>query len=127
MTKSTLDMLIEGKALISRRSRWTRHLFARSIIGWPVSEFSWWAHRFCAMGAIQRAAGNRTEAYPAWCAMSDAAGPGWRTVIGFNDSHNHPEVMAWFDRAIAAERAKLIAKFMIPVLPITEKVETENV
>lgn len=69
-----------------------------------------YATRFCAAGAIMKAIDGRviTIFFPRFwrvaVSLSKAAGI---AIPTFNDTHTHSEVLAAFDKAIEAERAKV--------------------
>lgn len=89
--KSTLQVLTEARALIAKPENW----------GWYVYDDG---RRMCAAGAVCRANGvSRWHGGDAQIALQRVTG----CYLGsFNDTHTHAEVLAVFDQAIAAERAK---------------------
>src|SRR3954468_22815037 len=98
----TIGVLARGRELIADERRWCRRSFAR---GWgviPVSAKSTVAQRFCALGAIMRAAHELDlQVVEARTALEWQTG---RPIQDWNDDpvRRHAEVMARFDAAIAA-------------------------
>lgn len=105
--EDTLSVLVEARRRLEKPFAWMKGTAAA-----PVS---------VAPGGIARCAGEtvfevsmtrNTQYAPAHNALIEAIPPGWGASIpGYND---HPDttldmVLAWFDRAIANERAKLAA------------------
>lgn len=105
--EDTLRVLVEARRRLEKPFAWMKGTAAA-----PVS---------VAPGGIARCAGEtvfevsmtrNTQYAPAHNALIEAIPPGWGASIpGYND---HPDttldmVLAWFDRAIANERAKLAA------------------
>jgi hypothetical protein len=113
ISKTTLDVLVAARALIAKRENWCR--FARNDNG-----------AYCALGAIDMAAYGGPVLGPddnnIIAPLADAAramgfhydesncgindGNAW-LIANFNNSKSHPEVLAMFDRAIAAEKRRL--------------------
>ena len=99
---ATIGVLARARELIADERRWCRRSFARGWGGIPVSAKSTIAQRFCALGAIMRAAhelGMRAE--DARTALE------WQTGCPMQDwnddpARRHAEVIAKFDAAIAA-------------------------
>jgi hypothetical protein len=96
---SALQGLIDARRRIEKRANWSQK--PRFGVGGPL----------CAEMAIDRAIGSTFEAgMAAKNALIDAIGRKHdgvgMQIIAFNDSHSHAEVLAAFDRAIDAERAK---------------------
>ena len=110
------EILVEARELISDPDQWTQIFYAcdaqDSYTEWDSPE----AARWSATGAIAKAAG---AAYRPLVLVPDAenntlvvsALDEFRRAIGdhnvskFNDTHNHAEVMAAFDKAIVASRS----------------------
>lgn len=92
--RSVVEVLVEARGLIADESRWTTGMASNGP--------------YCAMGALYAARGEAVAApiihMPAYKVLKAALGGG--EVGRFNDSHSHAEVLALFDRAIGAERAK---------------------
>lgn len=98
---STLAVLIRARALIADERHWCQRSYAR---GWsiPVPPRSTFARRFCAIGAIKRAASELLlPTKNARVALKLRTG---REVERWNDDprRTHAEVIAAFDGVIAA-------------------------
>lgn len=124
----TLEVLEQARALITPPEAWTTKAFAREkpSIAWPeglgVQSSAPEAVCWCAIGACRKAAGV-VNLFDANYAASDSAvqalgkqlrPEGWEgsyfeAVHFYNDNQTHAEVLALFDRAIAAEKAKVAA------------------
>lgn len=119
----TLEVLEKARALITPPEAWTTKSFARekpSIAcpeGMGVQASAPEAVCWCAIGACRKAAGVKKlfdENYAASDRAVQALGKvlrpeGWKgsyfeAVHSYNDEHSHDDVLALFDRAIAAER-----------------------
>jgi hypothetical protein len=99
----TLEILQKARALLEQPEGWTRGVLARDSLGRSAPVTSDDACSFCMNGAIIRAAGGFGDA--AWlraCRAVEKAAGG--DNIGFNDNprRKHADVLAAFDRAIAA-------------------------
>lgn len=99
--KTTRDMLIEARALVEKG--WCQGYQAKDETGACVSHESAKARSFCAYGACWRAEG--TVSGPASMALRRAFGS--LGVGTWNDApdRTQADVLALFDRAIAAEPA----------------------
>lgn len=102
MAKSALEILIAARELISVPERWTKGAMARDARGNSVPVGSKVANQFCSKGAVlhscNRAGGGYFEAIRyLGLAMHDL-------VARWQDEHEHPEVLAAFDRAIELAR-----------------------
>lgn len=120
----TLEVLERARALITPPEAWTTKAFARTAKGILFPEGQRVQHSapeavcWCAVGACRKAAGVKRlfdENYAASDRAVQALGKqlrpeGWEgsfaDVHSYNDDHTHAEVLALFDRAIAAEKAK---------------------
>lgn len=101
---SAAQVLRDAKELISAPERWTKGAYARDSAGHPVWEMADEAVCWCATGAVCRATINDSTLAPeALEALNNTKSSG-RGVAGYNDAAGttHEDVMAWFDRAIAA-------------------------
>jgi len=104
MTLSTLEVLERARAVIARPEYWCTH----------YRDNGQGAH--CALGAIDVVVHHTDSAYmPAVNALSALADttmeyPTMR-VAQHNNNHDHPQVLAWFDAAIAAERQRVASLF----------------
>jgi hypothetical protein len=96
---STVEVLQKARALIEKRRNWTQGAWARTRwLRFYVVPEARNAYAFCASGAIRRCAGEGTRLESrAWRALYTAID---MSVIGFNDTHTHAEVLDAFDRAI---------------------------
>lgn len=114
MSKSTLDVLKGARDLLSDPDRWTASgQYAVGADGYtPADPREGNARAFCALGACSRvgwfdlltfADEEGGLAREIRAALREVAG---ENVIDFNDTHSHAEVLALFDKAIAAEEAK---------------------
>lgn len=105
--KSVLEILVEARASIANPATWTRGCYARNRYGARVSPLSDEAVSFCSIGALDRALRSNTAlGDPVMRALR--AGSGVLDISAFNDGRTHAEVIAVFDAAITAERAKLV-------------------
>lgn len=99
---STLSVLAQGRARIEQG--WAQYALARDKFDWPCTCSSEEAVSFCAVGAIWAVALD-SRPYDALFACTPA---GYRCVADYND---HPgttkaDILALYDRAIAAEKVK---------------------
>jgi len=99
-----VEILKDARELISVPERWTQGANARTKKGMPIGSAEHNAVCWCALGAIgKNSLPSSTEKLEAICFLVrqiDVA------VSAFNDEHTHPEVVALFDRAIAAAEAQ---------------------
>jgi hypothetical protein len=97
----TIGVLSRARELITDERRWCRRSFARGWGGLPVSARSTIAQRFCALGAIMRAAHELSV--PAEHARTALEWQTIRPIQDWNDdpARRHAEVIAKFDAAIA--------------------------
>lgn len=102
------EVLRAARAKIEDERCWTKGASARDADGYPLSPYAPDAVCFCAFGAVLNALDDR-------CVVAADAAPFIRflrletvgPVSFFNDTHTHADVLALFDRAIAAaERAE---------------------
>lgn len=105
MSAETARVLREARKLIERPEAWTRGAFARSSAQWPVASDDAEAACWCIHGAINRIsriACREDGAMDAKIALRNALPA---SIALFNDdpSTTHADVLAAFDRAIAAE------------------------
>ena len=98
----TIAVLARARELIADEERWCRGSFARGWVGLPVPAKSAIAQRFCAVGAIMRAAHQLGA--PAEDACTALEWQTRRRVQDWNDDprRSHAEVLAVFEDAIAA-------------------------
>jgi hypothetical protein len=106
-------VLINARTLIADPQHWTWGTLARSREGQEVSWADRFAHRWCAMGAIYRAAFDLLgDANKAANVGNDVVRsiipPGVSQLRGYlatlNDRKGHAAVIAAFDRALAVDR-----------------------
>lgn len=101
--KTAKQILIEARAKIADPEHWTQGAFARNYTGSPCPARSGTAVRWCAVGAVlvfSYEEGLRQSRAAELAALHDAME---RDIADFNDTHTHEEVIAAFDRAIAAQ------------------------
>jgi hypothetical protein len=100
-TNTAVAVLTRARDLISEEQRWCKRAFAVTWLDIPVTTGSRYARRFCALGAIKRAARElRLPADGAQAALERQTGD---SVPDWNDdkTRTHSEVVAAFDAAIA--------------------------
>lgn len=97
---SVREVLTKARELIADEKRWTRDCSARNAAGNYVSVFDDSAACWCASGAIWKASAAQVNLCET--AMACLRHECRMGVAGFNDRHTHAEVLAAFDRAIAA-------------------------
>lgn len=125
MSARTLEILRGARELVAREGGWTQRWFARDAKGNAVDVQMGGATCFCAWGSILRAAGASEaddakrcpEAATALRKLAKALPPHLTptlstaevAVVNWNDSslRTREEVVAAFDRAIAAEEAEV--------------------
>jgi hypothetical protein len=103
------QVLINARALIADPARWTMWMLASTASGRPVTWHDRAARRWCAVGAVHRAAfdllGDRgraiTIASDVIAGMAVHATPRMG-LPALNDAHGHAAVIALFDRVLAA-------------------------
>ena len=103
-TMSTADVLRAAKALIDTPEKWTKGTYAEDARGVAVGYDDPDACRFCSSGALKRVGATVGEGEP-YTLLAEAFGTEGPTVCSANDEASHTEVMAAFDRAIAAAEA----------------------
>lgn len=107
---SVAQMLKDAKALIADPAHWTQGTPARDASGKPLSnEESPAAVCWCSIGALARVA-NADPAplyhlYPVARHYLYKATAG-ASIINFNDTHTHAEVMELWDKAIQLAEVK---------------------
>lgn len=99
MTESVKHTLIAARKLIEKPENWLQGMMAANGDGVWVPPSAPMAVKFCALGAIQRIAGE-FRAGPVNDAVRLAAKT--TSLALFNNTHSHAEVLAAFDRAIEA-------------------------
>jgi len=105
-------VLINARGLIANPQHWTRGTLARSREGEEVSWVDKSAHRWCAMGAIYRAAydllGDANKAATVGNDVVRSTAPvGVSQLRGYlatlNDHGGHAAVIGAFDRALSVD------------------------
>lgn len=94
-----VEILKAARELIAKPERWTRGCGARDASGEDVEARSDAAICWCAIGAIVRVSDDNPV--PAEMLLRRVL-PDGGFISSFNDSHDHAEVVALFDRAIAS-------------------------
>ena len=101
------QVLINARALIADPARWTQHMYACTATGQKVSWYDQSAKKWCAMGALYRAAydllGDPKEAMRVANAAAKSIRPRRRFRGGLpalNDTRGHAAVLAAFDVAL---------------------------
>ncbi len=105
----TVEILEKARELISDESRWTKGEYARDDRGQDIEFNDPGACAFCALGAVLVASGAEDDCDSVTAdadrrLTQEVGGSFINDVARFNDSHTHAEVLALFDRAIAAAR-----------------------
>lgn len=111
----TKTFLIQAKGLIDTPEKWAQEAYALDHEGREAGEWEDRACRFCTVGALYRTSfGVREQvqlidtnevlnsAYILLDRIMREKYGHRGSLIGFNDSHTHQEVMALFDAAIEA-------------------------
>lgn len=100
------ENLIAARELISDPDRWCQVEYAKTIAGVVTGPLDPDAVCFCTIGALVRATRSTVRDVEQDCGegaiskvLEKACGS---SVIRFNDTHSHAEVLAAFDRAIEA-------------------------
>jgi hypothetical protein len=96
---SPVEILKAARELIAKPERWTRGCGARNASGQDVNAHSDDATCWCAIGAIVKVSDDNPV--PAEMLLRRAL-PDGGFISAFNDSHDHAEVLALFDAAIAS-------------------------
>jgi hypothetical protein len=99
------EILIAARAKIEAPERWTHGAYARDAAGRKVEPTCPDAVRWCVRGAIDASTEQHSNKRPSSVLFSQAvAGYGALYIPIWNDAPNrtHAEVLAAFDRAIAA-------------------------
>ena len=104
------QVLINARALIADPAHWTRGTLASTSDDHQVEWYDHSATKWCAMGAIYRAAndlvGNPKEATRISNEVATSVCPlGWLRVSlpTINDARGHAAVLAVFDKALQAD------------------------
>lgn len=96
---TTLEILVAARAKISTPDKWCKGQPATDITGWPCVADSPTAYRWCVLGALILVCKRNMEAVRQ-AALCLGGG-----VVQFNDALTtmHADILALFDRAIAAQ------------------------
>jgi hypothetical protein len=101
-------VLINARALIEDPCHWTQETLARTTNGQPVAWHKHSASKWCALGALYRAAYSLVEDKKRAVQIGDNVADGiyprrWlRSALhALNDRQGHAAVLAVFDRALA--------------------------
>ncbi len=105
-------LLNAAKQLILTPTNWTQHYAARDKDNYQVDQYSEAATCFCSTGAIDRVYFNLTGGEIYWnlefdltSTLRDIVREKFnQSVIQFNDSHSHEEVLRVFDEAIVVAK-----------------------
>ena len=107
---TTKEILIAARAKIADEKNWTQGELARDAKGDPCKPLSPEAVCWCTDGALRFAQGEDNlyaRSYGPIGALMEALSlekdPSTTIPWRYNDSHTHAEVLAIFDRAIAAQ------------------------
>jgi len=102
--QSTVGVLRAAREKITDPNKWTREYSARNADGVGVDPLDPEAVRWCALGAMRVVNPNGCIVGSPYEALTRALNPGSADGIAdFNDHRTHEEVLALFDKAIAAE------------------------
>lgn len=100
------QVLINARALIAERARWTRCTFARTASGHQVVWYEQSATKWCAMGALYRAAYDLVDDPKEATRIGDQVAKEvcprrWLGSLStLNDWRGHAAVLAVFDKAL---------------------------
>lgn len=107
------EVLRAARAKIEKAENWTQGAYARDAAGSFVYVGETEAHSFCSLGACRTVVfdkhGDRDEDVyerAKWALKRELLRDGDQEIADFNDTHSHVEVLALFDRAIAAAEAR---------------------
>lgn len=102
----TSEILIEARKKIEKPENWTTKVFARDKYGVNVPCREDNAVCFCTLGALRRTCWkDHNFKWPSHHAEVALEMQMEFTIAHFNDNHTHAEVLAAWDRAIAACQA----------------------
>jgi len=105
LTSQEEKIVRKARRLITPLNRWTQRQAAENRDGSPVIVYVGAAYRFCAYGALWRAAldlGCQSPADVADCIASKLITAGANGLSTINDGkHGHRKVLALFDKALA--------------------------
>ena len=96
------EVLQAARDLIAKPENWTQGSYARNAQGDSVFKFGGAPVSWCASGVMSECASRGMATGRAYTYLSTAMGA---SLPHFNDHHTHKEVLAAFDKAIAAAEA----------------------
>lgn len=100
--RTIASTLNEARNLIADPAHWTQHTGARTEEGYEIGPTCAEARRFCLVGAVSHVTGGKAYLFdPALKALRDALPVECGTLVQFNDTQPHSEILALFDKAIA--------------------------
>ena len=99
----TSELLIAAKAKIANPVNWIQGLYAADAKRERTSPTSVEAVCFCSMGAVYSVESMKSLRRIAEIALDNFAND---DIVGYNDAHTHEQVMAVWDKAIAAALAE---------------------
>ncbi len=102
--KTTVQILKDARALIADEKNWTQDKWARDRNGDAVAPESPKAVCFCSLGALRKASVDDDGFCYAREVLRDVTKG---SIIDFNDTHGHAEVLAIFDSAIARAESEV--------------------
>lgn len=116
MTKTTVQILTEARALIADPFNWTQFEYAvhrrpeKAIVDIPCSVEYEHANCFCSLGAIKKVCVTARLSLQAEHAALKLEKVMQTSVARYNDTHTHAEVLAKFDEAIAAAQSQAMGE-----------------
>jgi hypothetical protein len=101
------DVLVQARQRIATPEHWCRGALSRDREGVDTERYATEPCSWCAEGALYAVIDLDNEAeqeaaHAAFSLLNDALPKGRRVVARFNDNASHAEVLALYDRAIAA-------------------------
>jgi hypothetical protein len=110
LTAEERKIVKKARRLITPADRWTRRQAAQNRDGCPVTVYVRAAYRFCAYGALWRAAlslGSESPAAVADCIASKLITAGPDALSTINDGPGgHRKVLAIFDKALTQKQSR---------------------
>ena len=94
--QTTKEILIAARAIIAEEKNWAQEAYAKDKDGMFTGVGSSNAVCFCSIGAIRKIT---MEPFDAMGVLGSYMGG---SIIAFNDTHTHKEVLAAWDEAIAS-------------------------
>ena len=94
------DVLIclrQARAIISKRRNWCQRTYHKRRM--------FFIHAYCSIGALNLVTLNQKRFYAARNVLLPVMDG---SIMGFNDTHTHKEVLAAFDKAITIEEKKCV-------------------